>query len=243
MILYPSIHIKDGKVARLTRGIGYLQHAEVLHSSPVERAAEFASQKFTYLHVVDLNGAVEGRPVNVEPVEDILKNVKIPVQLSGGIRDLKMVEDWLSKGVSRVVLTSVALQDPELVKEACQKFPGRVAVKIDSRGGYVAVTGWARSSSMKALDLALRVEDAGAAALIYADINNDGALSEVNIEAIIDLAFALTTPVIASGGVNSLDDLTELKAHAKSGIAGLILGRALYTGKIDADRALALAAA
>ncbi len=243
MILYPSIHIKDGVVARLTRGIGYLQHAEVLHPNPGERAAEFEAQKFPWLHVVDLNGAFEGRPMNIEAITDILKSVKIPVQLSGGIRDMKAIEDWLAKGVSRIVLNSIALQNPELVKEACKKFPGRVAVKIDSRGGYVAVTGWAKSSSMKALDLALRVEEAGADTLIYADINHDGALSEVNIEAVIDLAFALTTPVIASGGVNSLQDLAELKAHAQTGISGLILGRALYSGKIDPTEALALATA
>ncbi|HEU0118384.1 MAG TPA: 1-(5-phosphoribosyl)-5-[(5-phosphoribosylamino)methylideneamino] imidazole-4-carboxamide isomerase [Alphaproteobacteria bacterium] len=243
MILYPSIHIKDGAVARLTRGIGYLQHAEVLHPNPGERAAQFEAQKFPWLHVVDLNGAVEGRPVNNEAVENILKSVTIPIQLSGGIRDMKTIESWLNKGVTRIVLASVAVQNPELVKEACKMFPGKIAVKVDSRGGYVAVTGWAKSSSMKALDLALRVEEAGAAALIYADINHDGALSEINSEAIIDLAFALTTPVIASGGVNSLQDLAGLKAHAKSGIAGLILGRALYSGKINAAEALALAAA
>ncbi|MFY9289061.1 MAG: 1-(5-phosphoribosyl)-5-[(5-phosphoribosylamino)methylideneamino] imidazole-4-carboxamide isomerase [Alphaproteobacteria bacterium] len=243
MILYPSIHIKDGVVARLTRGIGYLQHAEILHDDPGMRAKQFQDQQFPWLHVVDLNGVVEGRPVNVEPVEAILKSVKIPVQLSGGIRDMKTIENWIDKGVERVVLATAAVQNPDLVKEACKKFPGRIAVKVDSRGGYVAVTGWAKSSSMKALDLALRVEEAGAAALIYADINPDGALSEVNIEAIIDLAFALTTPVIASGGVNSMQDLIDLKAHAKTGIAGLILGRALYSGKINAEEALALAAA
>ena len=243
MILYPSIHIKDGVVARLTRGIGYLQHAEVLHNNPGERAAEFEQQKFPWLHIVDLNGAFEGRPVNIEPVENILRSVTIPVQLSGGIRDMQTIDFWISKGISRVVLNSIALQDPTLVMEACKKYPGHIAVKIDSRAGYVAVTGWAKMSSMKALDLALRVEDAGAAALIYADINNDGALGEVNIEAIIDLAFALTTPVIASGGVNSIQDLADLKAHAKTGIAGLILGRALYSGRINAEEALALAAA
>jgi len=243
MILYPSIHIKDGMVARLTRGIGYLQHAEILHDNPGQRAAEFEAQHFPWLHVVDLNGAFEGRPVNIEPIESILKNVTIPIQVSGGIRDMKAIEDWLRKGVSRVVLNSIALQDPGLVRDACRNFPDRIAVKIDSRAGYVAVTGWAKSSSMKALDLALRVEEAGAAALIYADINHDGALGEVNVEAIIDLAFALTTPVIASGGVQSLQDLQELKAHAKTGIAGLILGRALYSGKINPEEALALAAA
>lgn len=243
MILYPSIHIKDGVVARLTRGSGYLKHAEVLHPHPGERAAQFEAQKFPWLHVVDLNGAFEGRTMNADAIEDILRSVTIPIQLSGGIRDMHAIERWLKKGVARIVLTSVAAQNPDLMREACRLFPGKIAVKIDSRGGYVAVTGWANSSSMKALDLALRVEEAGACALIYADINPDGALSEINSEAIVDLAFALTTPVIASGGVNSLQDLAELKAQSKAGIEGLILGRALYNGKINAEEALAVATA
>ena len=242
MILYPSIHIKDGVVARLTRDGGYLSQAEILHQDVGERATQFEAQKFSWLHVVDLNGAFEGRPVNVSAVEDILKKVRIPIQLSGGIRDMATIERWIEKGVARVVLNSIALQSPEIVHEACRKFPGRIAVKIDSRAGYVAVTGWTKSSAMKALDLALRVEDAGAAALIYADINTDNALSEINTEAIIDLAFALTTPVIASGGVNSLQDLEELKAHANAGISGIILGGSLYNGKINAEEALALVA-
>lgn len=243
MILYPSIHIKDSVVARLTRGIGYLEHAEVLHPNPAERAAEFEAQKFSWLHVVDLNGAVEGRPVNINAIQDMVNRVKIPIQLSGGIRDMKAIDSWMDKGIARIVLNTAAIQDPELVREACKRYPGKVAVKIDSRGGYVASTGWKSISSLKALDLALRVEEAGAAAIIYADINNDGALGEVNVEAIIDLAFALTTPVIASGGVNSIHDLAELKTHAKTGVAGLILGRSLYSGKIDANEALALVAA
>jgi phosphoribosylformimino-5-aminoimidazole carboxamide ribotide isomerase len=240
MILYPSIHIKDGVVARLTRPGFEMRDAEVLHRYPGARAAEFEQQKFQWLHVVDLNGAFEGRPVNVDAVESIVKAVKIPVQLSGGMRDMESIETWLEKGVARVVLTTAAIENPELVREAAKRFPGRVAVKIDSRGGYVTATGWTHASSTKALDLALKVEDMGIAALIYADINPDGALSEVNVEAIIDLAFALTTPVIASGGVQSIQDLQELKANARTGIAGLILGRALYSGRIKADEALAL---
>lgn len=243
MILYPSIHIKDGVVARLTRSENYLRHAEVLHKDPGARAVEFQTQNFSWVHVVDLNGAFEGRPVNIEAIENILKSVTVPVQLSGGIRTMKAVEFWIEKGVTRMVLTTAAVENPDLVRDACKRFPGQIAVKIDSRGGYVAVNGWTQASSMKALDLALRVEEAGAAALIYADINRDGALSEINSEAIIDLAFALNTPVIASGGVHSLDDLKELKDHAKTGIAGLILGRALYSGAINAAEALALAAA
>ena len=242
MILYPSIHIKDGVVARLTRDGGYLSQAEVLHKNVGERAAQFEAQNFQWLHVVDLNGAFEGHPVNVAAVEDILQSVRIPIQLSGGIRDMATIERWINKGVARVVLNSIALQSPEIVHEACRQFPGRIAVKIDSRAGYVAVTGWTKTSSMKALDLALRVEEAGAAALIYADINTDNALSEINTEAVIDLAFALTTPVIASGGVHSLQDLEELKANASAGISGIILGRSLYSGKINAEEALALVA-
>lgn len=240
MILYPSIHIKDGVVARLTRDGSYLSQAEVLHKNVGERAAQFEAQNFSWLHVVDLNGAFEGHSVNVSAIDDILKSVRIPIQLSGGIRDIATIEKWLDKGVAKVVLTTAALQNPDLLREACRKFPGRIIVKIDSRAGYVAVTGWAKSSSMKALDLALRVEDAGAAAVIYADINTDNALSEINTEAVIDLAFALTTPVIASGGVQSLQDLEELRDTA--GVAGIILGQALYSGKIDAAEALALVA-
>jgi len=239
MILYPSIHIKDGVVARLTRDSSYLSQAEVLHKNVGERAAQFEAQKFSWLHVVDLNGAFEGRSVNAQAVDDILKHVQIPIQLSGGIRDIASINHWLDKGIAKIVLTTVALQNPELLREACRLFPGRIVVKIDSRAGYVAVTGWTKSSTMKALDLALRVEDAGAAAIIYADINTDNALSEINTEAIIDLAFALTTPVIASGGVHSLQDLEELKDNA--GVAGVILGQSLYSGKINAAEALALA--
>ncbi len=242
MILYPSIHIKDGMVARLTRDSGYLNQAEILANDPAARAAEFEAQHFSWLHVVDLNGAFEGKPVNISPVEAILSRVKIPIQLSGGIRDMATVDRWFDKGVARVVLTTAAVQKPELLHEACRRYPGRIAVKIDSRGGYVAATGWTKTSSMKALDLALRVEDAGAAALIYADINTDNALSEVNTEAVIDLAFALTMPVIVSGGVHSIHDLQDLNDNASAGIAGIILGGALYNGKIKAEQALALVA-
>lgn len=242
MILFPAIHIKDGVVARLTRAGVDLQHAEVLHENPGERAAEFEAQKFPWLHVVDLDGAFAGKPINAPAVEAILKSVKIPVQLSGGVRDLEAIEGWLDKGVTRVVLTTMALEKPDLAREACRKFPGRVAVKIDSRDGIAVTTGWTKSSHVKALDLALRFEEAGAAAIIHADINNDAALGGINLEAIIDLAFALTTPVIASGGVGSIHDLIALKSETRAGVAGLILGRALYTGKINAEEALKVAA-
>jgi phosphoribosylformimino-5-aminoimidazole carboxamide ribotide isomerase len=242
MILYPSIHIKNGAVARLTRGGDAGDAGLLLGSDPAERAAQFAKQGFSWLHVVDLDGAFEGKPVNKAAVEAILKTVSIPVQLSGGIRDLATVEDWLDRGIARVVLTTLALQKPDLARETCQKFPGKIGIKIDSQDGQVALTGWLKTSSMKALDLALKFEESGAAAIIYADINRDGALSEINMEAITDLAFALTTPVIASGGVNSITDLATLKANKRAGIAGLILGRALTSGKIAAAEALKLVA-
>src|SRR5271170_6956948 len=170
MILYPSIHLKDGAVARLTRGGGAGDAGMLAHNDPAARAAHFAAQKFPWLHVVDLDGAFEGKPVNVSAVEAILKNVSIPVQLSGGIRDLKTIGDWLDKGVARVVLTTMALQKPDLAREACRTFPGRIGIKIDSHDGNVALTGWLKTSKVKVLDLALRFEESGAAAIIYADI-------------------------------------------------------------------------
>jgi phosphoribosylformimino-5-aminoimidazole carboxamide ribotide isomerase len=242
LTLYPSIHLKDGAVARLTRG-GKASDAGALGDrDPAARARQFEAQGFPWLHVVDLDGAFEGQPVNRGAVAAILKSVKIPVQLSGGIRDLETIAAWLENGVARVVLNTVALHDPELARTACRRYPGRVAIKIDSQGGRVATTGWLKTSAVKALDLALRFEDAGAAAVIYADINRDGALAEINMEAILDLAFALTTPVIASGGVTSLADLAALKSNTRAGVAGLILGGALTSGKINAAEALALAA-
>lgn len=242
MILYPSIHIKDGQVARLTRA-GDLQAADILHPDPAARAAEFAAQGFEWLHIVDLDGAFAGQPVNTNAIDDILKIVKLPIQLSGGIRTMQHIEALIDRGVARIVMTTAALQNPDLVREACREFPGRIAIKIDSTDGYVTRTGWSNTTRMKALDLALQVEDAGVSTLIYADINHGGALSEINLEAIIDLAFSLTMPVIASGGVHALHDLEELKENARAGIAGLILGRALYDGILKADEALAMAKA
>jgi phosphoribosylformimino-5-aminoimidazole carboxamide ribotide isomerase len=242
MILYPSIHIKDSTVARLTRSSSDSRGAELLDPDPAARAHAFEADGFSWLHIVDLDGAFSDASINSACIDAIIRNVKIPLQLSGGLHDMATIENWFSRGIERVVLTSAAQQNPDLVREACTHFPGRVAVKIDSISGYVAKTGWSKASTIKALDLALRVEEAGAAAIIYADINLDGALSEVDLEAIIDLAFALTVPVIASGGVHSLHDLAELKAYTHAGISGLILGRALYNGTIDAREALALAA-
>lgn len=241
MILYPAIDIKDGAVVRLLRG--EMEAATVFGDDPTAQATRFAGQGFEWLHLVDLNGAVEGKPVNGAVVEAILKAVKLPVQLGGGIRSMAGIEAWLNKGVSRVVLGTIALKEPELVREACRAFPGRIAVGIDARDGFVAVAGWMEASSVKALDLALKFEDAGVAAIIYTDINRDGALGGVNLETTVDLAYALTTPLIASGGVASLADLEALKAHESAGIEGVIVGRALYDGRIDVPKALQILSA
>lgn len=240
MILYPAIDLKDGACVRLLRG--EMDQATVFNTDPADQARAFRDQGFGWLHLVDLNGAFAGRPVNAAAVEAILAAVDLPVQLGGGIRDLATIEGWLARGVARVILGTVALRDPGLVHAACREFPGRIAVSIDARDGYVAVEGWAESSDVRALDLALRFENAGVAAIVYTDINRDGAMGGVNVEATADLAFALTTPVIASGGVSSIADLRALKAQEQSGIAGVISGRALYDGRIDPAEALAVLA-
>lgn len=238
MILYPAIDLKDGACVRLLRGD--MNAVTVYNDDPAEQARKFAEAGFTWLHLVDLNGAVEGRPVNAAAVEAIIAATKLPVQLGGGIRTLATIEDWLSRGVERVVLGTVAVRNPSLVREACQKFPGRVAVSIDSREGLVAVEGWQETSTMRTLDLALDMEDAGVAAIVFTDINRDGAMGGINLEATVDLAFALTTPVIASGGVSSLEDIVAVKREEPSGIGGVICGRALYDGRVDPIAALAV---
>ncbi len=240
MILFPAIDLKDGVCVRLFRGD--MDRATVYNPDPEGQAKAFAKAGFKWLHLVDLNGAIAGKPVNGEAVEGILKAVKIPAQLGGGIRDLETMAMWLDKGVARVILGTVALNDSDLVKEACRRFPGRIVVGIDARDGYVAVEGWAKTSEVKALDLALRFEDCGAAAIVYTDINRDGVMAGVNLEATVDLAWSLTTPVIASGGVSCLADLEELKREEDSGIEGVICGRALYDGRINPKAALKLLA-
>lgn len=236
MILYPAIDLKDGACVRLVRG--EMNQATVFNADPAEQARAFQAQGFQWLHLVDLNGAFAGHPVNGAAVERVLGAMTMPAQLGGGIRDLATIEMWLDRGIRRVILGTVALRSPELVKESCRLFPGRVAVGIDAREGLVAVSGWAETSTVKALDLALRYEDCGVAAIIYTDINRDGAMGGVNVEATADLAFHLTTPVIASGGVSSLADLHALKAEESTGIEGVIIGRALYDGRIDPQEAL-----
>ncbi len=240
MILYPAIDIKDGLCVRLLRGD--MNAATVFNDDPADQARAFRDVGFSWLHLVDLNGAFEGRPVNADAVDAILAAVDIPVQLGGGIRDLETIDRWLDAGVRRVILGTVALNDPEMVIQACRRHPGRIVVGIDARDGNVAVEGWATTSDVKALDLALKFEDAGVAAIVYTDINRDGVMTGVNLEATVDLAFALTTPIIASGGVSSINDLLELKANEEAGIEGLISGRALYDGRIDPAEALAVLA-
>jgi phosphoribosylformimino-5-aminoimidazole carboxamide ribotide isomerase len=238
MILFPAIDLKDGQAVRLVRG--EMASATVFNDDPAAQARAFADAGFQWLHLVDLNGAFEGRPANAPAVEAILDAVDLPVQLGGGIRDMATVERWLTLGVRRVILGTVAVKNPDLVRAACRAFPGRVVLGIDARGGKVAVEGWAEVSEIDALDLARRFEDAGAAAIVYTDIDRDGALEGANVEATRALAEALQTPVIASGGVATLDDLAAFLAIENAGIEGVISGRALYDGRIDPAAALAL---
>jgi phosphoribosylformimino-5-aminoimidazole carboxamide ribotide isomerase len=234
MILYPAIDLKDGQCVRLVRGD--MDQATVFNDSPADQARHFAAAGADWLHVVDLNGAFEGKPVNAKAVEGILGAFQNPVQLGGGIRTMQTIETWLTAGVSRVVLGTVAVKDPDLVRAACREWPGRVALGIDARGGRVAVEGWAEVSDLEARELALRFEDAGAAAIIYTDIDRDGVLQGPNVAATAALADAVSTPVIASGGVSSIGDLEALASAP--GIAGAIVGRALYDGRIDLGDAL-----
>ncbi|HET9019089.1 MAG TPA: 1-(5-phosphoribosyl)-5-[(5-phosphoribosylamino)methylideneamino]imidazole-4-carboxamide isomerase [Acetobacteraceae bacterium] len=244
LTLYPAIDLKDGACVRLRRG--EMADATVYSDDPGAQARQWQDAGCRWLHVVDLNGAFAGHSVNAAAVRAILASVTVPVQLGGGIRDRAGIEAWLAAGVRRVILGSAAARDPALVREACRAHPGHIAVGIDAREGYVATDGWAATSNLRALDLALRFEDAGAAAIIYTDIGRDGMLSGLNLEQTLDLAFQISTPVIASGGVASLDDLTALKRAADGSggrlIDGVIVGRALYDGRIDLAAALRLLA-
>jgi len=238
MILYPAIDLKDGQCVRLLRG--EMSAATVFNADPADQARQWERAGFAWIHLVDLNGAIEGKPVNGAAVESILRAIKVPAQLGGGIRDMARIEDWLAKGIRRVILGTVALTNPELVKEACRRFPGRIAVGIDARGGKVATEGWMKTSETTAEDLARAFVDAGVAAIVYTDIDRDGALQGVNVAATAALARATAIPVIASGGVAGLADVEALKADGR--IAGVVIGRALYDGRIDAAEALKVAA-
>ena len=240
MILFPAIDLKDGQCVRLLRGD--MDQATVFNDDPADQAVRFQSQGFSHLHLVDLNGAFAGAPVNAAAVEAILDAVSIPVQLGGGIRDMATIENWLTKGITRVIIGTAAVRDPDLVRTACKAFPGRVSVGLDAKEGRVAIEGWAETSDIEVTDMARRFEDAGVAAIIFTDIACDGALEGVNVEATVALANAVNVPVIASGGVAGLGDLEALLAANCPGIAGVISGRALYDGRLDAQAALALLA-
>jgi phosphoribosylformimino-5-aminoimidazole carboxamide ribotide isomerase len=230
MILYPAIDLKDGQCVRLLRGD--MSAATVFNDDPAAQARAFEAAGCRWLHLVDLDGAFAGRAVNGAAVEAILAAVAIPAQLGGGVREMGAIEAWLSRGIARVILGTAAVRDPGLVRDAARAFPGRIAVGIDARGGRVAVAGWAETTEIAALDLARRFEDAGVAAIVYTDIDRDGALAGPNVEATAALARAVALPVIASGGVSSLDDLRALRSCGAP-IDGVISGRALYDGRID----------
>ncbi len=237
MILFPAIDLKEGRCVRLKQGD--MDQATIFNNDPAAQAGTFETQGFQWLHVVDLDGAFAGKPMNAAAVEAILQRVRFPVQLGGGIRDMKTVEGWLGKGVARVIIGTAAVRDPGFVREAAKAFPGKVAVGIDARDGFVAVEGWAETSALAADDLGRRFEDAGVAAIVYTDIARDGMLEGINWDGTIALAHALTIPVIASGGLASMADIERLCAPDAAILEGAITGRALYDGRIDPAAALA----
>ena len=238
VILFPAIDLKDGACVRLK--LGDMTAATVFNDDPAAQAKKFEAEGFEYLHIVDLNGAFAGRPVNASAVEAILAAVTMPCQLGGGIRDLATIEMWLGKGIARVILGTVAVRDPALVREACKTYPGRIVVGIDAKGGRVATEGWAETSDLSVVEMARRFEDAGVAAIIYTDIDRDGVLAGLNLPATIALAKATPIPVIASGGLASMVDIEALASPEYSMLEGAISGRALYDGRIDPRRALAV---
>lgn len=240
MILFPAIDLKDGECVRLK--LGDMNEATVYNTDPAAQAQEFEKQGFSWLHVVDLNGAFAGESINGRAVEAILAATGNPVQLGGGIRTLDNIAYWLEKGLARVILGTVAVRDPDLVKQACRDFPGRIAVGIDARGGKVAVEGWAEASELGVVDLAQRFEGAGVAAIIYTDIDRDGVLTGINWEQTLALADAVDIPVIASGGLASMADILRMTMPDAGRLEGAISGRALYDGRIDPTEALALLA-
>lgn len=238
MILFPAIDLKEGLCVRLEQGD--MSRATIFNRDPAAQARAFEHQGFEYLHVVDLDGAFAGKPMNAAAVDRILESISIPMQLGGGIRDMATIEAWLAKGVTRVIIGTAAVRDPELVKRAAKRFPGRIAVGLDAREGKVAVEGWAEGSELSALDIARRFEDAGVGAIVYTDISRDGLLKGLNLEATVALAEAVSIPVIASGGLASLDDIRALTQPRARKLAGAIAGRALYDGRLDPADALDL---
>ncbi len=239
MIIFPAIDLKDGVCVRLKKG--EMDQATVFNDSPADQARQFADQGFEWIHIVDLNGAFEGKPVNIDSVKQIIEAVDLPLQLGGGIRDFATIENWLKAGVTRVILGTIALRNPEFVIDACKKFPGKIVVGIDGKNGMVAVEGWAETSDMGVIELAKKFEDAGVSAIIYTDINRDGLLAGADIDGTKKLANAVNTPVIASGGISSNDDIQAIKNIESSGVVGVITGRALYDGRINIKEALQIA--
>jgi phosphoribosylformimino-5-aminoimidazole carboxamide ribotide isomerase len=238
VILFPAIDLKDGVAVRLQQGD--MARATIFHRDPAAQARVFEQQGFEYLHIVDLDGAFAGKPVNAAAVDRILESISIPVQLGGGVRDTATVEAWLDKGVTRVIIGTAAVRDPPFVKQAARDYPGQIAVGLDARDGKVAVEGWAQSSELTVLDIARRFEDAGVAAIVYTDIARDGMLRGLNLDATIALADAISIPVIASGGLASIGDVRALLVPQAKRLAGAIAGRALYDGRLDAAEALRL---
>jgi phosphoribosylformimino-5-aminoimidazole carboxamide ribotide isomerase len=238
VILFPAIDLKEGLAVRLEQGD--MARATIFHRDPAAQARAFEQQGFEYLHVIDLDGAFAGKPMNAAAVDRILETVSIPVQLGGGMRDTATVESWLEKGIDRVIIGTAAVRDPPFVKQVARDYPGRIAVGLDARDGKVAVEGWAETSELSVLDIARRFEDAGVSAIVYTDIARDGMLQGLNLEATVTLADAIRTPVIASGGLASLEDIKALLSPRAGKLAGAIAGRALYDGRLDAAEALKL---
>ena len=238
MILFPAIDLKGGHCVRLLKGD--MNESTVFNTSPGDQATIFQSAGCQWLHVVDLDGAIAGHSINNEAILSIIRGVECPIQLGGGIRDLQSVEYWINEGVSRVILGTAAMKDPNLVKLSCREFPERIVVGIDARDGYVAIEGWAKHSNINSQELANRFQDCGVSAIIYTDINRDGILAGVNIEATLALASTVNIPIIASGGLSSMDELTVLSDQAEGRIAGVICGRALYENRINLKDALKL---
>jgi len=234
MIIFPAIDLKQGQCVRLFKGD--MNQATIFNSSPKNQAQEFENQGFKYLHIVDLDGAIAGKSANEDSIKEILKNIKIPTQLGGGIRSIEAIERWLELGISRVILGTIAAKNPQLVIEACKKFPHKIVLGIDAKDGYVATEGWVETSNTKTLDLAKKFEDCGAAAIIYTDISRDGTLSGADLEGTKHLAQNISIPVIASGGVSNFDDILKIKALEEFGVVGAIVGRAIYDKKIPVEK-------
>lgn len=239
MIIFPAIDLKDGNCVRLQKG--EMDSATIFNDNPAAQGLKFEQQGFKWIHIVDLNGAFEGKPVNIEPVKEIISSVRIPLQLGGGIRDIATIERWLDAGVNRVILGTIALRNPRIVIEACNKFPDQIVVGVDGKGGKVAVEGWAETSEVSVIDLAKKFEDSGVAAILYTDVTRDGMLQGADLSGTKTLAQSINIPVIASGGVGNIEDIKAVKAIKQFGVCGVVVGRALYDGRVNAEEALAIA--